>query len=155
QPLRRFTLDAAILFSDILVVPYALGQKVTFEEGEGPQLSPIRSPADFERLSKDGFQEKLSPVYETLRRLRREMPAGTSLIGFAGAPWTVAAYMVEGRGGTGFESAKRMAREQPALFSRLVALLEEQTVAHLSAEIAAGAETVQLFDSWAGDLEID
>ena len=155
QPLRRYALDAAILFSDILVVPYALGQKVSFEEGEGPQLSPIRSSVDIGRLSKDGFEERLAPVYQTLRRLRGELDANVTLIGFAGAPWTVAAYMVEGHGGTGFAHAKHMAHEQPDLFSRLIDLLVEQTIAHLSAQIAAGAETVQLFDSWAGDLEPD
>ena len=155
QPLRRYALDAAILFSDILVVPYARGQKVSFEEGEGPQLAPIRSSADIESLSKDGFEERLAPVYQALRRLRRDLQANVTLIGFAGAPWTVAAYMVEGRGGTGFEHAKRMAHEQPDQFSRLIALLVEQTITHLSAQISAGAETVQLFDSWAGDLEID
>lgn len=155
QPLRRFALDAAILFSDILVVPHALGQRVSFEEGEGPQLSPIRSPSDVESLSAAGFEARLAPVYETLRRLRRALPANVTLIGFAGAPWTVAAYMVEGRGGTGFENAKRMAREQQTLFSRLIELVVEQTIAHLSAQIAAGAETVQIFDSWAGDLDIE
>ncbi len=153
QPLRRFALDAAILFSDILVVPHALGQRVSFEEGEGPQLSPIRSIADLEQLSQDGFLERLAAVYEAVRRLHSQLPKSVALIGFAGAPWTVAAYMVEGRGGTGFAAAKRMAREQPELFSRLIDLLVEQTLAHLSAQIAAGADTVQIFDSWAGDLE--
>lgn len=155
QPLRRFALDAAILFSDILVVPFALGQKVSFEEGEGPQLSPIRSAEDLQRLSKVGFQERLAPVYETLQRLRGKLAANVTLIGFAGAPWTVAAYMVEGRGGTGFASAKAMAIGQPALFSHLIDLLVEQTITHLSAQITAGTDTVQIFDSWAGDLEIE
>ncbi len=155
QPLRRYALDAAILFSDILVVPHALGQKVSFEEGEGPRLLPLRTPADLERLSKDGFEERLTPVYQALRRLRGELPANVTLIGFAGGPWTVAAYMIEGRGGTGFEHAKRTARDEAGLFSQLIDLLVEQTITHLSAQIAAGAETVQLFDSWAGDLDMD
>jgi len=155
QPLRRFNLDAAILFSDILVVPYALGQKVSFEEGEGPRLEPLRNADDLGQLSNGEFQDRLAPVYETLRRVRRELRASVTLIGFAGAPWTVAAYMVEGRGGTGFSQAKKMARLQPELFAKLIDLLVEQTIAHLSAQIMAGAEMVQLFDSWAGDLEID
>src|SRR5262249_23943818 len=146
QPLRRYALDAAILFSDILVVPHALGQEVSFEEGEGPRLSPVRTPADFERLSTDGFEERLAPVLQALRRLRGELPANVTLIVFAGAPWTVAACMAEGRGGTGFEHAKRVARDEAGLFSRLIDLLVEQTITHLSAQIAAGAETVQLFD---------
>src|SRR5262249_41190736 len=155
QPIRRFGFDAAILFSDILVVPHALGQKVSFEEGEGPQLEPLRSAADLSRLSEEHFRDRLAPVFETLRRLRGELPAGCTLIAFAGAPWTVAAYMVEGRGGTGFATAKRLAAEEPAWFSRLTDLLVEQTVDYLSAQIGAGAEAVQLFDSWAGDLAAD
>jgi uroporphyrinogen decarboxylase len=155
QPLRRFNLDAAILFSDILVVPYALGQKVGFEEGEGPRLEAVRSADDVARLSTARFHERLAPVFETLRRLRGELRPVVALIGFAGAPWTVAAYMVEGRGGTGFPEAKRMAKQQPQLFATLIDLLVEQTIAYLSAQIMAGAEVVQLFDSWAGDLEID
>jgi len=153
QPLRRFSFDAAILFSDILVVPHALGQHVSFEEGEGPRLDPIRSAADFERLSAATLKERLATVFESLRRLRRELPPRVALIGFAGAPWTVAAYMVEGRGGTGFATAKKMAREEAVLFGRLVDLLVEQTIAYLSAQIEAGAEVIQIFDSWAGDLD--
>jgi uroporphyrinogen decarboxylase len=153
QPLRRFAFDAAILFSDILVVPHALGQHVSFEEGEGPRLDPMRSAADFERLSGGALKERLAPVFESLRRLRRELSPQVALIGFAGAPWTVAAYMVEGRGGTGFQTAKRMAREEPALFGRLNDLLVEQTIVYLSAQIEAGAEVIQIFDSWAGDLD--
>src|SRR6202790_3189090 len=109
QPIRRYGLDGAILFSDILVIPYALGQKVSFVEGSGPQLEPLQGAADLARLSADGFKDRLAPVFETLTRLRRDLPAGTTLIGFAGAPWTVASYMVEGRGGNGFPKAKRMA----------------------------------------------
>jgi uroporphyrinogen decarboxylase len=155
QPLRRFAFDAAILFSDILVIPHGLGQHVSFEEGEGPRLDPIRSAAEMDRLSGNGLKERLAPVFESLRRLRRELPAHVALIGFAGAPWTVAAYMVEGRGGTGFEAAKRMAREEPVLFGRLIDLLVEQTIAYLSAQIEAGAEAIQIFDSWAGDLDTE
>ena len=153
QPLRRFAFDAAILFSDILVVPHALGQRVSFEEGEGPRLTPLRSAADIDRLSSSALKERLAPVFESLRRLRQELPAGVTLIGFAGAPWTVAAYMVEGRGGTGFAAAKKMARDEPVLFGRLIDLLVEQTIVYLSAQVEAGAEAIQIFDSWAGDLD--
>jgi len=155
QPLRRFAFDAAILFSDILVIPHALGQRVSFEEGEGPRLDPVRSAADIGKLSGSELKTRLAPVFESLRRLRRELPASVALIGFAGAPWTVAAYMVEGRGGTGFAAAKKMAREEPVLFGRLINLLVEQTIAYLSAQIEAGAEAIQIFDSWAGDLETE
>jgi uroporphyrinogen decarboxylase len=152
QPIRRFGLDGAILFSDILVVPHALGQKVSFVEGSGPQLEPLRDSDDLDRLSADGFKERLAPVFEILKRLRQELPAKATLIGFAGAPWTVASYMVEGRGGTGFPEAKRMAYANPALFRRLIDLLVDTTVEYLTAQIEAGAEALQLFDSWAGNL---
>ena len=155
QPLRRFAFDAAILFSDILVVPHALGQEVSFEEGEGPRLQPLRTQDDIARLSEEGFRDRLSPVFESLRQLRRVLPASVALIGFAGAPWTVAAYMVEGRGGSGFPSARRMALQEPALFGRLIDLLVAQTIDYLSAQVKAGAEVLQIFDSWAGDLAPD
>jgi uroporphyrinogen decarboxylase len=152
QPIRRFGFDAAILFSDILVVPHALGQKVSFVEGSGPQLEPIASAADLARLSPSGFAEHLAPVFEILRCLRRVLPAETGLIGFAGAPWTVASYMVEGRGGTGFLKARRMAYADPPLFGRLIDLLVDVTVDYLAAQVEAGAEVLQIFDSWAGNL---
>jgi uroporphyrinogen decarboxylase len=152
QPIRRFGLDGAIMFSDILVVAHALGQKVSFPNGAGPQLEPICNAGDLARLSVDEFKERLAPVFEILRRLRRDLPATTTLIGFAGAPWTVASYMVEGRGGTGFAKAKRMAYGDPSLFGRLIALLVETTVEYLAAQIEAGAEALQIFDTWAGNL---
>ncbi len=152
QPIRRFGLDAAILFSDILVVPHALGQRVSFEEGEGPRLEPLRGADDLARLSAEGFLDRLAPVSETLRRLKRILPPAVTLIGFAGAPWTVAAYMVEGRGGSGFPAARAVAEAGPSWFAALIDLLIEQTVVYLSAQIEAGAEVVQIFDSWAGDL---
>ncbi len=152
QPIRRFAFDGTIMFSDILVVPHALGQKVTFTEGVGPQLEPLRRSADLERLAADGFKDRLAPVFEILRRLRKEVSAATTLIGFAGAPWTVASYMVEGRGGTGFLEAKRMAYANPTLFRRLIDLLVETTAEYLGAQIEAGAEALQIFDSWAGNL---
>ena len=152
QPLRRFGFDGAILFSDILVVPHALGQQVRFAEGHGPLLEPVRTAEDVDRLSSEGLVERLAPVLETLRRLSRALPAETALIGFAGAPWTVASYMIEGAGGSDFVNARRMAYETPELFARLIDLLVESTTDYLSAQVAAGAEALQIFDSWSGAL---
>lgn len=152
QPIRRFGLDAAILFSDILTVPWALGQKVEFLEGEGPRLEPVGSLRDLGGLRLDGAIDRLSPVYETVAGVAGALPGETALIGFAGAPWTVAAYMVEGGGSRDFAKAKGWAMAEPAAFGRLIDLLVSATVAHLSAQIQAGAEAVQLFDSWAGVL---
>jgi uroporphyrinogen decarboxylase len=152
QPVRRFGLDAAILFSDILVVPHGLGQAVSFSEGRGPILEPVRTPGDLACLLLDGMVDRLAPVYETVRRLRRTLPAGTALIGFAGAPWTVASYMVEGGSSRDFAMAKGWAYGDSAGFAVLIDLLVEATVVHLLAQIEAGADIVQLFDSWAGAL---
>jgi uroporphyrinogen decarboxylase len=152
QPIRRYGLDAAILFSDILTVPWALGQKVEFLEGEGPKLEPIRSAADLSRLTADGVTERLASVYQTVAGVAAALPRETALIGFAGAPWTVAAYMVEGTGSRDFLIAKQFGMAQPEVFQRLLDMLVSSTVEHLSAQIAAGAELVQLFDSWAGAL---
>ena len=152
QPIRRYGFDAAILFSDILVVPDALGQKVWFEEGAGPRLTALEAPADLSRLSLSGFLDHLAPVYETVRRLAHSLPAETSLIGFAGAPWTVASYMVAGQGSPDQAAARLWAYQAPDSFQRLIDLLVEATVRHLSAQAAAGAEVLQLFDSWAGSL---
>ena len=152
QPIRRFGFDGAILFSDILVVPHALGQSVRFAEGHGPLLQPIRSAEDMARLSADGFLDRLAPVFETLRHLAAALPAETTLIGFAGAPWTVASYMIEGAGGSDFLIARRMAYEAPELFAPLIDLLVESTVSYLSEQIVAGAEVLQIFDSWSGAL---
>jgi uroporphyrinogen decarboxylase len=152
QPIRRYGFDAAILFSDILVVPDALGADVRFVEGEGPQLTPLRSAADLARLSLERLHAHLEPVYETLRRLAAALPPEVTLIGFAGAPWTLAAYMVEGSGSKEFFAARRLARQEPALFARLIDLLTEAVTRYLDAQIAAGAEAIQLFDSWAGVL---
>ena len=150
QPIRRYGFDAAILFSDILVVPDALGQKVWFEEGVGPRLEALEHAADLQRLSREGLHEKLAPVYETLRRLSRELPAETTLIGFAGAPWTVASYMLEGSSSKDFAAGKRWAYGAPEDFQQLIDLLVEATGDYLIAQIDAGAEAVQIFDSWAG-----
>ena len=118
QPIRRFGFDGAIMFSDILVIPHALGQAVRFAEGHGPLLEPVRSKADIARLSAAGLRDRLAPVFETLRRLSAELPAETTLIGFAGAPWTVASYMIEGAGGSDFVNAKRMAYGEPDALRR-------------------------------------
>ena len=150
QPIRRFGFDAAILFSDILVVPHALGQKVWFEEGHGPRLEALEQPGDLARLSKDRLHGALAPVYETVRRLSRELPAETTLIGFAGAPWTVASYMLEGGSSKDFAAGKRWAYGLPEGMQSLIDLLVEATGDYLIAQIDAGAEVVQIFDSWAG-----
>ncbi|BCX16830.1 MAG: uroporphyrinogen decarboxylase [Geminicoccaceae bacterium] len=152
QPIRRFALDAAILFSDILVVPHALGAGVAFSEGEGPRLEPVGDRAGLARLDPTRLHERLEPVYETVRRLRSALPERVTLIGFAGAPWTLAAYLVEGRGSKEFLQPRLLARRDPPLFADLVELLTEAVIEFLSAQIAAGVEAVQLFDSWAGVL---
>ena len=155
QPLRRFGMDGAILFSDILVVPHALGQSLDYLEGEGPKLDPVRNAADLSRLSADHLHERLAPVYETVRQLSGKLPDQTTLIGFAGAPWTVACYMVEGGGTKEFAQVKRWAYGDPQGFQELMDLLVTVTADYLSAQIEAGAEAVQLFDSWAGVLPAD
>ena len=152
QPLRRYGMDAAILFSDILVVPDGLGQQVAFKEGEGPVLRPVRTAEDVAALSRDRLHQHLAPVYQTVRQLAAAIPATTALIGFAGAPWTVATYMVEGGSSKEYLHAKRMAYGDPGLFGRLIDLLVEATGDYLVAQIDAGAEAIQLFDSWAGAL---
>ena len=152
QPIRRFGMDAAILFSDILVVADALGQSLAFREGEGPVLSPVRSVAEVEALQGGGVEQRLAPVYETVRRVKTLLPAETALIGFAGAPWTVATYMVEGGSSRDFAAVKGWAFAEPDGFAVLIDRLVEVTVAYLSGQIAAGAEVVQLFESWAGIL---
>jgi uroporphyrinogen decarboxylase len=152
QPVRRFGLDAAILFSDILVICDALGQTVSFVEGEGPRLTPTRKAADIERLDSNAAPGRYAPVLETVRRVRAALPPAAALIGFAGAPWTVATYMVEGQGGTDFATVKGFMFEYPELFGRLIGILVEATTAYLIAQIDAGAELLQLFDSWAGVL---
>ncbi|MBF0268095.1 MAG: uroporphyrinogen decarboxylase [Alphaproteobacteria bacterium] len=152
QPLRRYNMDAAILFSDILVVPHALGQEVSFQEGEGPKLKALTGKDDIARLSIEQFHERLEPSYETLRQLVFAIPESTALIGFAGAPWTVATYMIEGGSSKEFVKAKGWAYRQTADLERLIDLLTEMTAEYLLMQIAAGAEVIQLFDSWAGVL---
>jgi len=152
QPIRRFGLDASILFSDILTIPWALGQKVEFLEGEGPVLEPLRSADDIGRLRPDSAIQRLGPVYQTVAGVAVALPKETALIGFAGAPWTVAAYMVEGHGSRDFLIAKGFGMARPELFDRILDVVTTATIDHLSAQIAAGAEAIQLFDSWAGVL---
>ena len=152
QPIRRYGLDAAILFSDILVVPHALGQALDYVEGEGPKLEPVTDAAGIARLSAGRLHEVPGPVYETVGRVAAALPPETALIGFAGAPWTVATYMVEGGGSKEYALVKRLAYGEPGTFARLVDLLVEATGAYLLRQIQAGAEAVQLFDSWAGVL---
>ncbi|HTV45787.1 MAG TPA: uroporphyrinogen decarboxylase [Stellaceae bacterium] len=152
QPVRRYGMDAAILFSDILLLPYALGQPLEFREGEGPVLEPIRDPAGLAQLDPGRLVGQLGPVFEAIGRVRAELGRRTALIGFAGAPWTVASYMVEGGASRDFRHVKGWAYRDPAGFSALIDLLTRCTIELLTAEIAAGAEVVQLFDSWAGIL---
>jgi len=152
QPVRRFGMDAAILFSDILVVPWGLGQKLRFLEGEGPDLPPIRDDAGLAALDPEGFLERVAPVFETVTRVKAGLDSSTALIGFAGSPWTVACYMVEGRGSRDWANVRELAYRNPAWFDRLIALVTETTITYLSSQITAGAETVMLFDSWAGAL---
>jgi uroporphyrinogen decarboxylase len=152
QPIRRFAMDGAILFADILIVPHGLGARVAFREGEGPVLRPVRSAEDLKSLSLLRFGERLAPVYETVRRVRRALPPGVALIGFAGAPWTVATYMVEGGSSREFARVKGWAYAMPDSFGRLVETLVGATIEYLSAQVEAGAEALQLFDSWAGVL---
>jgi len=152
QPIRRYGLDAAIIFSDILVVPDALGQKVWFEEGEGPKLEPLTDPAQFGQLSRARLAEHLAPVYAAISQARRALPAEVALLGFAGAPFTLACYMIEGGSSRDFAKVKGWAYRHPDSFGLLIDLLVEAIVDHLAAQVDAGADAVQLFDSWAGVL---
>ena len=154
QPIRRYGFDASILFADILLLPQALGADLWFVTGEGPRLSTIENQADFDKLKPASeIHQTLDPVYETVRILRRELPKETTLIGFAGAPWTVATYMVAGRGTPDQGPAHQLKDENPELFQAIIDRLTEGTIDYLSKQIEAGAEVVKLFDSWAGSLK--
>ena len=154
QPIRRYGFDAAILFADILLVPQALGADLWFVTGEGPRLSTITGPGDLGKLGPaDDIHETLSPIYETVNILTRELPKETTLIGFAGAPWTVATYMIAGRGTPDQGPAHKLMQEDIATFEALLDRITEATILYLSAQIEAGAEVVKLFDSWAGSLK--
>jgi uroporphyrinogen decarboxylase len=152
QPVRRFGFDAAILFSDILVVPHALGQRVTFEEGGGPRLEPVADAASVARLRVEVDHCVLAPVYETVQRVKSGLPAAVGLIGFCGAPWTVATYMVAGRGTEGQLPARRLALEDPATFGSLIDRLVAGSVEYLVRQFRAGVDAIQIFDTWAGVL---
>ncbi|MCK0169170.1 uroporphyrinogen decarboxylase [Jannaschia sp. S6380] len=153
QPIRRFGFDAAILFADILLVPQALGADLWFVTGEGPRLSTVTSRADFDRLKPAAdVHETLAPVYQTVRNLAGALPPEVALIGFAGAPWTVATYMIAGQGTPDQGPAHALKAEDRATFEALIDRLTEATIEYLSAQIEAGAEVVKLFDSWAGSL---
>ena len=155
QPIRRYGFDAAILFSDILVVPDALGQSVSFLEGEGPKLEPIRSEAELKRLDTAATKEKFSIVAETVQRIRQDLPAETALIGFCGAPWTVATYMVGGEGSSDQAEARLWAYRDPKGFQKLIDILVSVSIDYLSQQVLAGADVIQIFDSWAGSLAED
>jgi uroporphyrinogen decarboxylase len=151
QPIRRFGFDAAILFSDILVIPHALGRKVTFTAGEGPQLEPIDAQA-IAALPAAVDHEALAPVYETIERVKAELPAATTFLGFCGAPWTVATYMIAGRGTPDQAPARLFAYRDPEAFSRLIDRLVQASTEYLVRQLAAGVDAVQIFDTWAGVL---
>lgn len=154
QPIRRYGFDAAILFADILLLPQALGMDLWFETGEGPRLSTLTSMADVTALRPiDEIDETLSPVYETVRILSRELPKETTLIGFAGAPWTVATYMIAGRGTPDQGPAHALKQTDRATFAAIIDLVTAATIEYLSKQIDAGAEVVKIFDSWAGSLQ--
>ncbi len=153
QPIRRFGFDAAILFSDILVVPHALGQGLRFEEGRGPLLDAIADDEGMARLAMDQFHARLKPVYTAVSGIKAALPAETALIGFAGAPWTVASYMIEGGSSRDYARTKAWAYQRPESFQRLTNLLVDATASYLIAQIEAGAEVLQIFDSWAGALD--
>lgn len=154
QPIRRFGFDAAILFSDILVVPHALGRDLRFEEGAGPLMTPIEAD-EIERLGGEMFHVNLSPVYEAVRHLRTELPVETTLLGFCGAPWTVASYMIAGRGTSDQVPARLFAYRHPEAMKQLLKLLADHSAAYLIRQIEAGADAVQIFDSWSGVLDED
>ena len=154
QPIRRYGFDAAILFADILLLPQALGPKLWFETGEGPRMETTTTMAQVQALKpKAAIHDTLAPVYETVRILSRELPRETTLIGFAGAPWTVATYMIAGRGSKDQGAAHRLKDSDRATFVALIEVITEATIDYLSEQVKAGAEVIKLFDSWAGSLK--
>jgi uroporphyrinogen decarboxylase len=152
QPIRRFAFDAAIIFSDILVIPYALGRDVRFEVGEGPRLDPLDTPDKVGTLASTGDFTKLEPVFEALRRVRRELDPKVALIGFCGAPWTVATYMVAGHGTPDQAPARMMAYRHPDAFAKIIDTIVDNSIHYLLGQLAAGADVLQIFDTWAGVL---
>jgi uroporphyrinogen decarboxylase len=153
QPIRRFGFDAAIIFSDILIVPYALGAKLWFEEGEGPRLEPVANKESFRKLTEELDRNITERVYEALARTKAALPKETGLIGFCGAPWTVATYLVAGRGTEDQAPARLMAMQEPELFQKIVDRLVDASAAHLIGQLKAGADAVQIFDTWSGVLD--
>ncbi|MEP9350169.1 uroporphyrinogen decarboxylase [Xanthobacter sp. KR7-225] len=153
QPIRRFGFDAAIIFSDILVIPHALGVELAFEAGEGPRLSPVGDAAGVAALAPSLDRAKVEPVYDAISLARAALPRETALIGFCGAPWTVATYMVAGHGTDDQAPARLLALRDPMLFQSLIDRLVEASIAHLCAQIEAGADAVQIFDTWSGVLD--
>jgi uroporphyrinogen decarboxylase len=154
QPMRRFQFDAAVIFSDILVIPYALGRNVAFEAGEGPRLDPLDTPDKIATLKRDADFTKLEPVFETLRRVRAALAPEVALIGFCGAPWTVATYMVAGHGTPDQAPARLLAYRQPEAFAKIIDVLVENSIRYLVGQLNAGAEVLQIFDTWAGVLPV-
>jgi uroporphyrinogen decarboxylase len=152
QPIRRFNFDAAIIFSDILVIPHALGRSVRFEAGEGPRLDPLDTPDKVSTLAAQADFSKLEPVYEALRRVRAELDPKIALIGFCGAPWTVATYMVAGQGTPDQAPARMMAYRHPEAFTKIIDVLVENSIQYLVSQLKAGADALQIFDTWAGVL---
>jgi uroporphyrinogen decarboxylase len=152
QPIRRFGFDAAILFSDILVIPHALGQRVTFEEGEGPKLEALHEPAALTRLHAEIDHSALAPIYETIGRVRQDLPNEVALLGFCGAPWTIATYMIAGCGTPDQSPARLFAYNHPQDFSRLIDKLIDASASYLIRQFEAGVDAVQIFDTWAGVL---
>jgi len=155
QPVRRFGFDAAILFSDILVVPLALGRKLWFVEGEGPRLEPLLDVKALMSVQREMDAKLLSPIYETVRQVKAELASKTTLIGFCGAPWTVATYMVAGQGTADQSPAKRLAAAEPKAFQYLIDCLIDASADYLAKQLEAGADVVQIFDTWAGSLPAD
>jgi len=152
QPIRRFNFDVAVIFSDILVIPYALGRAVRFEAGEGPRLDPLDTPELVATLAAEADFTTLEPVYETLRRVKRELDPSIALLGFCGAPWTVATYMVAGRGTPDQAPARMMAYRHPEAFARIIDTLVTNSIEYLLGQLRAGADALQIFDTWAGVL---
>ncbi|WP_126452249.1 uroporphyrinogen decarboxylase [Sulfuriflexus mobilis] len=153
QPLERFDLDAAILFSDILTIPDAMGLGLTFTTGEGPQFSrPVRTAADIDKLGMPDMEDDLGYVMDAVRTIRRELDGSVPLIGFSGSPWTLATYMIEGSGSKDFAKSKGMLFDQPALLHKLLDLLADTVTEYLNAQIKAGAQTAMIFDTWGGVL---
>jgi uroporphyrinogen decarboxylase len=152
QPIRRFGFDAAIIFSDILVVPHALGQRVMFGEGEGPRLNGLKDPSALDGLGHDVNDNRLEPVYDTIARVKRDLPPTVTLLGFCGAPWTLATYMIAGGGTIDQSPARLFAYRFPDAFSKLIDILVDASTHYLVRQFAAGADAVQIFDTWAGIL---